>query len=396
MYLTGQTTDITLIDKSMTKIGNFLKWAIFIVIVFVASFVVYSWGVTVATPYIYEYCTNVDNTTGDKQNDSKLNTSKSQSYGDAYSNERIGVIGTFGDSAGFMNAFFSLLAFTAVVITFMYQNSKDNKSKIDSHRSQFESVFFNMTSTFEQIVSQLTYNDRSTIEGFYTSGNNAIEGNYDPDGNPIAPNPIGTSSAPITNEYKGREVFRYLYCDKLFTPDNGNSSNGIKHLIEDNNEMSLSDIKDNVFDGTLDHYFRYAYRILKYVNESPLIEESERMQYASVFRAQLSCYELLILFINGIETDNNKFKQLIEKYCLFNNIRASYLPATANFKDLYEPKIASEDGNERDGYADNAEHEYAIGAFRKPSERVAVRRLEIFQKVWELRFSRRLEREREL
>ena len=31
--------------------------------------------------------------------------------------------------------------------------------------------------------------------------------------------------------------------------------------------------------------------------------------------------------------------------------------------------------------ADNAEHEYAIGAFCKPSERVNVRRLEIFQKV---------------
>lgn len=36
-------------------------------------------------------------------------------------------MGTFGDSAGLMNACFSLLAFAAVVVTFVIQNRKDNK-----------------------------------------------------------------------------------------------------------------------------------------------------------------------------------------------------------------------------------------------------------------------------
>lgn len=116
------------------------------------------------------------------------------------------------------------------------------------------------------------------------------------------------------------------------------------------------------------------------------------MDYAPVFRAQLSCYELVLLFINGIEMDNNKFKKLIEKYCLFNNLLAEMLPNTENYYELYKSKINSKDGRERDGYAENAEHEYAISAFCKPAERVSVSRLEIFQKVWELRFSRRVER----
>ena len=66
-------------------------------------------------------------------------------------------MGTFGDSAGLMNACFSLLAFAAVVVTFVIQNRKDNKNEQLARKSQFENVFFNMTSTFEEIVSHLVY-----------------------------------------------------------------------------------------------------------------------------------------------------------------------------------------------------------------------------------------------
>ena len=117
----------------------------------------------------------------------------------------------------------------------------------------------------------------------------------------------------------------------------------------------------------------------------------KRWNMLPFFRAQLSCYELLILFINGIETDNNKFKKLIERYCMFNNLRVEMLPNTSNFYQRYESKMASKDGRERDGYVENAEYEYAIGAFCKPSERIHIKRLEIFHKVWELRFSKRVQ-----
>lgn len=73
-----------------------------------------------------------------------------------------------------------------------------------------------------------------------------------------------TNSNPSSSRHKkGREIFRYLYCTKLFTPETGNTASGIRELIELNSDMPLSDIKDYVFDGTLDHYFRYAYRIRK-------------------------------------------------------------------------------------------------------------------------------------
>jgi hypothetical protein len=253
-----------------------------------------------------------------------------------------------------------------------------------------------MTSTFEEIVSHLEYIDGEEQDNPYTTNGDNGEKQYE-DSNTFIPASFGDTPNPSSSRHqKGREIFRYLYCVKLFTPETGKTASGIQELIELNPGMPLSEIKDYVFDGTLDHYFRYAYRILKYIDNSKLINYAEKLEYASIFRAQLSCYELLIMFINGIDIDNNKFKKLIEKYCLFNNLRAEILPKTTNFYDQYVSKINSEDGKEREGYAKNAEHEYAIGAFCKPAESTNIKRLEIFQKVWELRFSKRVERERKV
>lgn len=372
------------------------KSIIALVILFLVFFF-YCFTVTKVTPFLYESygCQTVKVEKGQVL---PIDTSSPtvSTYGDQFNNERIGVLGTFGDSAGFMNAFFSLLAFTAVVFTFLYQYYKDGKADRHTHRSQFENVFFNMTSTFEEIVSHLEYFDGEEQDNLYATDGSNGDGQYDAKGNPIVTLSFGGSSSSFTSRHKkGREIFRYLYCVKLFTPETGNTASGIKELIELNPDMQLTEIKDYVFDGTLDHYFRYAYRILKYIDGCKLITENEKMEYASVFRAQLSCYELLIMFINGIDMDNNKFKKLIERYCLFNNLRAEMLPHAENFYELYEPKINSENGKEREGYADNAGHEYAIGAFCKPSELVNVKRLEVFHKVWELRLSKRVERERE-
>ena len=102
-----------------------------------------------------------------------------------------------------------------------------------------------------------------------------------------------------------------------------------------------------------------------------------------------SCYELLLIFINCIEMDNNKFKRLVEKYCMFNNIRIDLLPQP--YQDIYLDKVNQ--GKERDGYETNADSEYSIIAFCKEAESVKVTRFEVFQKIWELRFSRRIEQE---
>lgn len=213
-------------------------------------------------------------------------------------------LGTFGDSAGLMNACFSLLAFAAVVITFVIQNRKDNNNEKLARKSQFENVFFNMTSTFEEIVSHLVYK-----EPVKDTANPLIQSSL------YQSNEVTTATIPKTEKiYQGRQIFRYLYLEKFVTGGNGQVVRGIKGLVETSPGISMNDIRENFFDGTLDHYFRYAYRIVKYIKTSKLIDDDEREGYASIFRAQLSCFELWILFFNCLGMDENKFKHLVEDY----------------------------------------------------------------------------------
>lgn len=376
-------------NKYISYLGTRLK-ALKIIIMFLTVilisifilFYIYCLFVTNLTPYVYEnYGKQKTVVLPDSLQVSKVKSDVI--YGDDYNNGRIGVLGTFGDSSGFMNAFFSLLAFAAVVVTFGYQFRYDRKSKRLSEKSEFESVFFNMTSTLEDIVTHLEYHDTGVQSNLF--GGNEMSGLYFETEN-------SNNGAMTDMIYKGRDIFRYLYSVKPFTLDSGKVVSGIKEFIDNNNEMTMSEVQEKVFDGSLDHYFRYAYRILKYIDESRLIDEEDKEDYSAILRAQFSCYELFILLINCIEMDNNKFKKLIEKYCMFNNMRIDFLPES--YKALYSTKVR--ECKEREGYETNAMVEYSVTAFRKEAEAIKISRLEIFQKIWELRICRRVEEEREL
>lgn len=352
-------------------------------------FAIYCFLVTHVTPWVYEHH-GMQRVEQQIATDSvqTLGTVHNSIYGDEYTNSRIGVLGTFGDSSGFMNAFFAFLAFAVVGSTFIYQTRKDTKDKRLAKKSEFESVFFNMTSTLEDIVTHLEYRDRVTQSNLFSG--NAAQGTYW-EGN--EPNELTEAGQNTLDDRvcKGREIFQYLYCEKLFTLDTGQQVAGIKEFINGNERMTGAELQEKVFDGSLDHYFRYAYRILKYIDKSDLINNQEKKEFAAILRAQISCYELLTLFINCIEMDNNKFKHLIEKYCMFNNIRIDLLPQI--FQDVYLDKINKR--KERKGYEKKADSEYSITAFCKEAESVRVTRFEVFHKIWELRFSRRVEQEHE-
>lgn len=78
----------------------------------------------------------------------------------------------------------------------------------------------------------------------------------------------------------------------------------------------------------LAHYFRNLYHIFKFIKFSG-IPAKEKKRYASLARAQLSAYELALLFYNGITPippePENKFKELIEEFGLFENLDKNLL-----------------------------------------------------------------------
>lgn len=68
-------------------------------------------------------------------------------------------------------------------------------------------------------------------------------------------------------------------------------------------------------------YFRTLYHIFKFVDTSAL-DSKGRSQYASIARAQLSAYELGMIFYNGLWDEGRKgFKPLIEKYGILKHLK---------------------------------------------------------------------------
>lgn len=189
--------------------------------------------------------------------------------------------GTFGDLFGASNSLFSGLAFVGVALA-LYLQSKQNK--IGSIQ-QFESTFFLMLSLHQQILQDID---------------------------------IHLKSKKIL---RGRRCFRFLYKEYI-----REFEKVFKHTSSD--ELGL--ISETYFDfyekrqDKLAHYFQTLYNIIKYVNEAD--PEIDKIKYINLVRAQLSVYELGLLFYNCLaELGRDKFKPLIEEYRLFKNMPKSIL-----------------------------------------------------------------------
>lgn len=245
--------------------------------------------------------------------------------------------GVFGDSSGAINALFSALAFAGVIFAIILQKKelqlqreelKQTREELEGQkhefeqqnetlkRQRFENTFFNMLSLQQEIVNSLSYVEEHKLINIRA----LVKGEKEPEVVRI-----------------GRDLFRYLYIDAVILyEDNGksNKANGLKKVLIAQDVDIYSSIS---MTSNFDHYFRHLYRIVKFVNESPLLPNSyeDRYQYISMVRAQLSRYELVWLFYNCLsDNGKDKFKPLIEKYALLKNLRFDLL-AKLEHKDLY-------------------------------------------------------------
>lgn len=232
--------------------------------------------------------------------------------------------GVFGDMFGAVNSLFSGLAFAGLIITLLFQKEElklqreelaETRKELNAQklefqeqnktmkRQRFENTFFNMLSLQQEIVSNLSYEEEQWQWSELEKGH--VEKN---------------------KNYNGREVFEHIYTNaEICYIKKGYYS--IKVILEKYGLTAYSNIPEVT---RFNHYFRHLYHIFKYIDTSDLIEDKERYEYASIVRSQLSDYELVMLFYNCLaqkdnEIEENKFKPLIEKYAIFNNLRKELL-----------------------------------------------------------------------
>lgn len=245
----------------------------------------------------------------------------------------------FGDSFGAVNALVSALAFAGIIITIQLQRRdlrlqrkdlklqyrelmitndqlKGQKEQLEEQNQtlkiqRFENTFFQMLTQFQEIINNITYSYKDlagvphTVKGreaFYKSFEVALHETELQDWNPVH----------INHKYEGMrdiiKTFGYAGYLDAFTPT------------------------------YFDHYFRFLYRILKFVETSPLVTEfDEEYEYTCMLRAMLSRYELVWLYYNGLAYGKDKLKPLIERYAMLNNLRGELLADLKDKFGVYSP-----------------------------------------------------------
>lgn len=239
--------------------------------------------------------------------------------------------GQIGDTiGGIIGPFVAIAAAGLTFIAFWVQYKANIQQRHDIAIERFESNLFEMIHIQQEIINGLK-----------------IERNY--------PNYRSISAF-------GRDVFECVYeempmdiyvHEKTVFMIMKNALNN-----DDEVKLRLNQTKDLWF---LDHYYRHLYRIFKYIDEanSETIDRNKKYEYASIIRATLSPYELIMIYYNGFS--HPKFKELIERYALLNNIRYTWL-ATHSDEVLIKKKYQDDYSYSQDEGRDMS-REYKKGAF---------------------------------
>jgi len=225
--------------------------------------------------------------------------------------------GVFGDSFGILTALFSGLAFSGMIITILLQREELSlqrreleltRNEISGQKEEmrlqnktllkqsFESTFFQLLSLQQEIT-----------------------------------NSIDLLDAKSSTTTSGRDCIKVLY-ERLQKKWNKNLTNlAGKNEIE-RIKLTYQDFYDT-HQQEIGHYFRSLYHIVKLVDNSDV---QDKRLYTNLIRAQLSSFELTLLFYNCIsELGRDKFKPYIEKYSLLKNMPKKLLLDPSEHINLY-------------------------------------------------------------
>lgn len=234
--------------------------------------------------------------------------------------------GQIGDTiGGIMGPFVAIAAAILTFLAFWVQFKANEQQRKDIALERFESNLFQLIQIQEEITNNLSFTPTDSADRLYGS------------------------------IFHGRQVFQILYREKTFPYW------GIENGIREKGIISYEEDKDV---NVLDHYFRHLYRVFKFIDEAPIFvnDKNKKYEYACIMRASLSQYELIMLFYNCLSSNGReKFKPLIEKYAIFNNLRVELL-ATDREKELYVSKFQDDYAFYKDENRDMS-NEYKKGAF---------------------------------
>ena len=194
--------------------------------------------------------------------------------------------GTFGDAFGTLNALFSGLAFSGVLITLYFQRKDLEANQAQNAKQQTESQFYNMLTLQQQVV-----------QGFdlHRKGENAhtIQGR------------------DCFRDWRNKLQARYseMHIELQGKPDVVRGLEAYKKVLK-------------AHQGDLGLYFRSLYSVFRFIDD---VEVTQKRHLGAVVRSLLSDHELVFIFYNCLSDKGRKFNRFAIEYALFDNLDVELL-----------------------------------------------------------------------
>jgi len=220
--------------------------------------------------------------------------------------------GTFGDYiGGIASPILSFLALIAILITLRYQRQELEKTfqsqkdeKKNAQHLLFTQTIFNMLRLHNEIVENIQHGNATRSRSAF------------------------------------KKIFQKCELQIVFDKPDPDGDRKLKDSVSiDDIEQGYPEFMKN-FGDQVGHYFKNLYRIFKYIDkphevepiDEKLISTEKKLFYSGLIRAQLSNYEVALLFYQSIWSEASKFQEYIDKYHLLENIDISVF---TNFTQEY-------------------------------------------------------------
>lgn len=241
-------------------------------------------------------------------------------------NFSIRTYGSWGDSFNILSALFSGLAFGGIILTFWQQQKQIERTDAETKLLRFKDIFFRMLMLHTDMVNSMEYKS-------FDESKEIPSLDY-----------IKTHINNFTILVRGKECFEKFYeCLKLYYGESKKEEASLEDidLIKKSFEKFL---QEGEYQAFLGHYFRFLYRIFKFINDEKYVSEDDRNFYGAIARAQLSNHELALVFYNCLSEYGLKFKLLAEKFRLFDNLPLNLLMEKSH-ANLYEEEAWGDNSN---------------------------------------------------
>lgn len=227
--------------------------------------------------------------------------------------------------AGIVGTLISIFALIYLQKTYTTQQQQLDDSKKQFERQQIENVVFNMLQMIHQIGNGLSKSGNENDDDFFVCFMNEFRKVYVSPTKENSEKDINAEKALVTRSILF-EINPKLLSESVIKENFSQILNEWRKRSKKNELIYIGKLYEYVFrkhNYQLSHYFRYIHNLMIYIQEC---NSNEKNRYMKLIQAQLSNYQLLVMFYNALSDlsrdskGQTRFRNMLDEYQVFQNL----------------------------------------------------------------------------